>query len=204
MAEAYIYDHVRTPRGRGKVDGALHTVTTLALAATSLKALRDRNDLNHGEVDDVVLGCVDPVGEAGGVIGRMGALAAGLRRESAGHPDQPVLRLRPRQRQLRSGAGDVGTARHDDRRRRRVDEPRRHGRLGRRVAGRSRARHSRLFHAAGRVGGSDRDQIRLFARRRRRLRGAVAAARGGRLGRRAVQEIDPAGQGHQRRHAARS
>jgi acetyl-CoA C-acetyltransferase len=78
MAEAYIYDHVRTPRGRGKADGALHTVTTLALAATSLKALRERNDLNHGEVDDVVLGCVDPVGEAGGVIGRMGALAAGF------------------------------------------------------------------------------------------------------------------------------
>ena len=77
MAEAYVYDHVRTPRGRGKQDGSLHTVTTLQLAASSLKALRERNDLNHGEVDDVVLGCVDPVGEAGGVIGRMGALAAG-------------------------------------------------------------------------------------------------------------------------------
>ena len=78
MADAFIYDHVRTPRGRGKADGALHTVTTLALAASSLKAIRERNDLNHGEVDDVVLGCVDPVGEAGGVIGRMGALAAGF------------------------------------------------------------------------------------------------------------------------------
>ena len=78
MADAFIYDHVRTPRGRGKADGALHTVTTLALAATALRAVRERNDLNHGEVDDVVLGCVDPVGEAGGVIGRMGALAAGF------------------------------------------------------------------------------------------------------------------------------
>ena len=56
----------------------LHTVTTLQLAATALGAIRLRNDLNHGEVDDVVMGCVDPVGEAGGVIGRMGALAAGF------------------------------------------------------------------------------------------------------------------------------
>ena len=78
MADAFIYDHVRTPRGRGKPDGALHTVTTLQLAATALGAIRLRNDLNHGEVDDVVMGCVDPVGEAGGVIGRMGALAAGF------------------------------------------------------------------------------------------------------------------------------
>jgi len=78
MADAFIYDHVRTPRGRGKPDGSLHTVTTLQLAATALRAVRERNDLNHGEVDDVVLGCVDPVGEAGGVIGRMGALAAGF------------------------------------------------------------------------------------------------------------------------------
>ena len=78
MTDAFIYDHVRTPRGRGKPDGSLHTVTTLQLAATALKAIKERNDLNHGEVDDVVMGCVDPVGEAGGDIARMGALAAGF------------------------------------------------------------------------------------------------------------------------------
>ncbi|HEY1943892.1 MAG TPA: acetyl-CoA C-acetyltransferase [Roseiarcus sp.] len=78
MAEAYIYDHVRTPRGRGKVDGALHTVSTLQLAATALKAIKDRNNLEAGAVDDVVMGCVDPVGEAGGDVARMGALAAGF------------------------------------------------------------------------------------------------------------------------------
>jgi len=78
MAEAYIYDHVRTPRGRGKPDGSLHTATTLHLAATALKAIKDRNHLGVGEVDDVVMGCVDPVGEAGGDIARMGALAAGF------------------------------------------------------------------------------------------------------------------------------
>ncbi len=78
MAEAFIYDHVRTPRGRGKPDGSLHTATTLHLAATALKAIKDRNHLDAGAVDDVVMGCVDPVGEAGGDIARMGALAAGF------------------------------------------------------------------------------------------------------------------------------
>ncbi|MBV9289778.1 MAG: acetyl-CoA C-acetyltransferase [Hyphomicrobiales bacterium] len=78
MTEAYIFDHVRTPRGRGKPDGALHTATTLRLAAAALKAIKDRNRLEPGEVDDVVMGSVDPVGEAGGDIARMGALAAGF------------------------------------------------------------------------------------------------------------------------------
>ena len=84
MTEAIIYDHVRTPRGRGKPDGSLHTATTLHLAATALTAIKDRNDLKAGEIDDVVMGCVDPVGEAGGDIARMGALAAGLGDEVPG------------------------------------------------------------------------------------------------------------------------
>src|ERR671929_33354 len=77
MADAYIYDHVRTPRGRGKADGSLHEVTALSLATTALAAIRDRNALNVHDVDDVILGCVDPVGEAGGDIARMAALRAG-------------------------------------------------------------------------------------------------------------------------------
>jgi acetyl-CoA C-acetyltransferase len=76
MAEAYIYDHVRTPRGRGKPDGSLHEVTALRLAETALRALRERNELDTRQVDDVVLGCVDPVGEAGGDIARAAALVA--------------------------------------------------------------------------------------------------------------------------------
>ena len=76
MAEAFIYDHVRTPRGRGKADGALHEVTALQLAAGSLAAVRDRNGLDTKLVDDVILGCVDPVGEAGGDIARAAALVA--------------------------------------------------------------------------------------------------------------------------------
>ena len=78
MTDAFIYDAVRTPRGRGKVDGSLHEVSTLGLAVTALAAIKSRNGLAGPEVDDVVLGCVDPVGEAGGDIARAGALAAGF------------------------------------------------------------------------------------------------------------------------------
>lgn len=76
MTTAYIYDHVRTPRGRGKPDGSLHEVSTLKLAAGVLQALRERSQLDTRLVDDVVMGCVDPVGEAGGDIARAAALAA--------------------------------------------------------------------------------------------------------------------------------
>ncbi|MGC1862278.1 MAG: acetyl-CoA C-acetyltransferase [Methylocystis sp.] len=78
MSDAYIYDAVRTPRGRGKVDGSLHEVSTLGLAVTALSAIKARNKLKGPEVDDVILGCVDPVGEAGGDIARASALAAGF------------------------------------------------------------------------------------------------------------------------------
>jgi acetyl-CoA C-acetyltransferase len=78
MPECFIYDHVRTPRGRGKPDGALHSVTALELASQALRALRDRNRLDTRAIDDVVLGCVDPVGEAGGDIARAAALNAGF------------------------------------------------------------------------------------------------------------------------------
>jgi len=78
MPDAFIYDHVRTPRGRGKADGSLHEVTALNLAAQTLAAIRDRNRLDPARIDDVVMGCVDPVGEAGGNIARAAALVAGL------------------------------------------------------------------------------------------------------------------------------
>src|SRR5215475_20995 len=78
MPEALIFDHVRTPRGRGKPDGALHEVTALRLATVPLEALKERNNLPEDAVDDVVLGVVDPVGEAGSDIARFAALKAGL------------------------------------------------------------------------------------------------------------------------------
>ena len=78
MPDAFIYDAVRTPRGRGKADGSLHEVTALNLAAQTLGAIKNRNKLDPSLVDDVVLGCVDPVGEAGGDIARAAALVAGF------------------------------------------------------------------------------------------------------------------------------
>jgi acetyl-CoA C-acetyltransferase len=78
MPEAFIYDHVRTPRGKGKSDGSLHEVTALALATAPLKALKERNNLAPDSIDDVILGVVDPVGEAGGDIARFAALNAGF------------------------------------------------------------------------------------------------------------------------------
>ena len=77
MADAFIYDHVRTPRGRGKPDGSLYEVPAIDLAVIALAAIRDRNGLDPALVEDVVLGCVDPVGEAGGDIARAAALKAG-------------------------------------------------------------------------------------------------------------------------------
>ena len=84
MTECYIYDAVRTPRGRGKKDGALHEVTALELATQALQAIRDRNQLDTKWVDDVVLGCVDPVGEQGSDIARIAVLNADFSESVAG------------------------------------------------------------------------------------------------------------------------
>ncbi|CAH1663663.1 MULTISPECIES: acetyl-CoA C-acetyltransferase [unclassified Chelatococcus] len=77
MVEAFIYDHVRTPRGRGRPDGALHEVTAVQLATQVLKALSDRSSLDTCFIDDVVMGCAQPVGEQGGNIARAAVLTAG-------------------------------------------------------------------------------------------------------------------------------
>ena len=84
MTEAFIYDAVRTPRGRGKASGALHSVTPIALAVTALKSLAGRNALDTAAVDDVVLGCVEPVGEQGADIARVAVLDAGYAETTAG------------------------------------------------------------------------------------------------------------------------
>ncbi|MCF6322371.1 MAG: acetyl-CoA C-acetyltransferase [Rhizobiaceae bacterium] len=77
MPDAFIFDHVRTPRGRGKKDGSLHEVPAVRLAAKTLEAVRDRNGLDTTKIDDVILGCVDPVGEAGSDIARAAVFEAG-------------------------------------------------------------------------------------------------------------------------------
>ncbi|HKQ81626.1 MAG TPA: acetyl-CoA C-acetyltransferase [Steroidobacteraceae bacterium] len=75
--EAYIYDHVRTPRGKGRPDGALHEIPSVRLATQLLEAVRDRNDLDTSLLDDVIIGMAQPVGEQGGVLARAAVLQAG-------------------------------------------------------------------------------------------------------------------------------
>ncbi|MFJ5304330.1 acetyl-CoA C-acetyltransferase [Streptomyces sp. NPDC088350] len=77
--EAYIYDAIRTPRGRGKSDGALHGTKPISLVTGLIDALRARHpDLDPGRIEDIVLGVVSPVGDQGADIARTAALAAGL------------------------------------------------------------------------------------------------------------------------------
>src|SRR5215470_16892332 len=84
MTEALIYDHVRTPRGKGKKDGSLHQASPVWLLRGLLKALQQRLDLDTARVDDVVLGCVTPVGEQGADIARTAVLDADWAQSVAG------------------------------------------------------------------------------------------------------------------------
>ncbi len=77
MTEAYVFDAIRTPRGKGKKDGSLHEVKPVDLLAGTLDALRRRHDLDTAAVDDVVMGVVSPIGEQGAVIAKVAALKAG-------------------------------------------------------------------------------------------------------------------------------
>ncbi len=100
-SEAYIYDAIRTPRGRGKADGALHDVAPIDLLATLFHALEQRTQLDTAQVDDIVLGCVTPIGEQGGNIARTAALYAGW------HIDTPGMQIN---RFCASGLEAVNTA----------------------------------------------------------------------------------------------
>ena len=203
MTDAFIYDHVRTPRGRGKSDGSLHEVTALNLAAQPLAALKERNKLDPKLIDDVVLGCVDPVGEAGGDIARVAAIMAGFGDEV---PGVQINRF------CASGldavnfaAAEVMSGQHDmtigggaE-----FDEPDRHRRGGRRLAGRSLDCATLLLRAAGHFRGPHRHQVWLLARRRRRLRGREPEARGQVLGGGPFQELRAGGEGRQWHDLAR-
>jgi acetyl-CoA C-acetyltransferase len=83
MTEAYIYDAIRTPRGKKK-NGSLHEITALQLATQQLEAVRDRNGLDTSLVDDVILGCVAPVGEQGADIARSAVINANYAETTAG------------------------------------------------------------------------------------------------------------------------
>lgn len=84
MPEAFVYDAIRTPRGRGKSSGALHEVKPIRLLTTLMHELRRRHDLDTSQVEDVVVGCVTPIGDQGAVIAKTAALAAGWDLKVAG------------------------------------------------------------------------------------------------------------------------
>lgn len=84
MTDVFIYDHARTPRGKGRADGALHEIPAVQLATQVLEALRERNNLDTALLDDVVIGCAQPVAEQGGVLARAALLNAGYAQSVAG------------------------------------------------------------------------------------------------------------------------
>ncbi len=84
MSEAYIIDAIRTPRGKGKKDGSLYEVKPISLVTTLLRELEQRHQLNTSQVDDIVLGCVTPVGDQGADIAKTAAIAAGWNNNVAG------------------------------------------------------------------------------------------------------------------------
>jgi acetyl-CoA C-acetyltransferase len=85
MTDAYIYDHVRTPRGRGRSDGALHELPPVALATQVLQSIQSRTELDTSLIDDVILGCVSPIGDQGSAIGRVASLNAGYADSVSGY-----------------------------------------------------------------------------------------------------------------------
>lgn len=84
MAEAFIYDAVRTPRGKGKKDGTLHEVPALRLLTTTFEAIRERNNLDTSYVEDAIIGCVTQIAEQGSDIAKTAAIAAGYSNNTAG------------------------------------------------------------------------------------------------------------------------
>ncbi len=84
MSEAYIIDAIRTPRGKGKKDGSLYEVKPISLLTTLLNELQQRHQLDTSKVDDIVLGCVTPIGDQGGDIAKTAAIAAGWNDDVAG------------------------------------------------------------------------------------------------------------------------
>lgn len=115
MAEAYIYDAVRTPRGKGRKDGGLHEVTSLALSAVALRAIRDRNGLDTSKLEDVIWGCVTGVGEQGACLARSAVLAADYDERAPGlHINRfcasGLEAVNLAANQVKAGAGDLYVA----------------------------------------------------------------------------------------------
>ena len=134
MTEAYVYDAIRTPRGKGKKDGSLHEVKPVNLLAGVLTELQRRNDFDTAQVDDVVMGVVSPIGEQGSVIAKVAALKAGWDFRCAGVQLNRFCASGPGSGEHGGAEGALRLGRPGGGRRRRKHEPRA-DRLGRRRLG---------------------------------------------------------------------
>ena len=192
-SEALVFDAIRTPRGRGKVNGSLHTVKPVDLVVGLMHETLVRNErLDPNRVDDVVLGCVSPVGDQGADIAKTAAIKAGLPHDRRRRSAQPLLRVRARGGQHRRAEGRLRLGGPRARRRGRVDVARADGLRRRRLGDGPRDQLRHVFHPAGDQRRPDRDGRGVQPRGRRRVRGALAGARRGRAGRGQVQGVgDP-------------
>ncbi len=118
LAEVFIFDAIRTPLGRGKSTGKLHTQTPLRLVSSLLRELSRRYPPVQQSTDEVILGCCEQYNDQGGNLARSSALQAGYRVTTPGFMVSTILRIRLGRRQHRRGEGDVGPGRLDHRRRR--------------------------------------------------------------------------------------
>ncbi len=134
--DAYIFDAIRTPRGRGKESGSLHQHPPLDLLKTLFDAMQQRHDLDTSQVDDVLLGCVTPINEQGGNIARTAPLYAGLGPRPAGSAAKPLLRQRAGSGQSGGHEGSFRLGRSGRRRGHRVDVARADGQRRRGDVGR--------------------------------------------------------------------
>ena len=202
MTDAYIYDAVRTPRGKGRKDGSLHEVTPVRLAVTALAGDPRPQQARHPPGRRRGAGLRHADRRAGRRHRAHRGGHRGLCRERAGRAGQPLLRLGPRSHQHGGGAGHVGPEPGRDRRRRRIDVAGADGLRRRRLADRSGRGDPDVLRAAGHLGRPDRHQVRHQPRRRRRLCRRIAEARQGGVGRRLLQEVDRAGEGPERHRAS--
>ena len=137
--EALVFDAIRTPRGKGKVNGSLHATKPVDLVVGLMHEMLARNvELDPDRVDDVVLGCVSPVGDQGGDIAKTAAIKAGLPDTVAGVQLNRFCASGPRGRQHRRDEGRLGLGGPRLRRRRRVDVARPDGLRRRRLGDGSR------------------------------------------------------------------
>ena len=165
-SEALVFDAIRTPRGRGKVNGSLHTAKPVDLVVGLMHETLVRNEhLDPKRVDDVVLGCVSPVGDQGADIAKTAAIKAGLPRHGRRRSAQPLLRLGPGGGQHRRAEGRLRLGGPRLRRRRRVDVARADGLRRRRLGDGPRDQLRHVLHPAGHQRRPDRDASRSSAAR---------------------------------------